>query len=121
MVSAATQVRAMTEAVKGAAKAAPTLPEKGALAKAWENEACLRQRILCDSHPHLTRWKDQQSIGIASTAAMALNARVLEVLAKVWAPLQAFPKPVPVGYLRREARSEMFFARVAALTMHRVL
>ena len=101
--SAASQVRAM------APKSPPALPPRGELARLWENEPTLRQRILSETEPNLTRWLNKQSVCVASTAAMALNARVLEVLAMLWAPLQPSPKPVPVDYLCKEARSGMFW------------
>lgn len=77
------------------------LPEFGVLARAWEADA----RFMNEQTPYLTRWQDAKRIGLANTKSMALNVRVLEILATVWCPLHEFPRAVPVQFLRKEASS----------------
>ncbi len=82
----------------------------GTLAKLWEKEMPLRQRMHDAEFPHLTRWVRNNktgafAIGVSSVKAMALNTKVLEVMAHWYCPVQKFPKALPVDILRREVRS----------------
>ena len=79
------------------------LPDFGRLAEAWEQDASLRHRILQEATPHLTRWASRNVVGAANTKAMGLNARLLEIVATVWCPLQDTPRALPVEYVRKEA------------------
>lgn len=95
------------EVVEG--KTPAVLPEPGVLAKAWEAEPILRQNVLDEKFPYMTRWVNEKAVGIPSVRAMALNFWALEVLARVWVPLQDSPKCVPVEYLRKEVGPSAFF------------
>ena len=79
------------------------LPEAGALAAAWEKEACLRYRILDTQFNCLTRWSKPTTVCQPSIANMKLNTKLLEVLAECWVDVQEFPRAIPVDYLRKEA------------------
>ena len=80
------------------------LPDFGAVARAWEEDASLRHRLMDEKMPHLTRWQDRARISMANTKSMALNVRILEILAGIWCPLHPFPRAIPVDFLRKEAR-----------------
>lgn len=79
------------------------LPETGVLAKIWEAEPSLRQRIFDADHNCLTRWPDVRSTGLASCKSMGMNALLLEGLATAWTAVNEYPHAVPVEYLRQEA------------------
>ena len=84
--------------------------EPGSLAHLWEKELPLRMRMHDAEFPYLTRWvRNKQSgafaIGVASVKAMALNTKVLEVVANWYCPVQKYPKALPIDILRREVGS----------------
>lgn len=84
--------------------------EPGSLAHLWEKELPLRQRMHDAEFPHLTRWVRNSktgnfAIGVASVKAMALNTKLLEVVAHWYCPVQKFPKALTIDVLRREVGS----------------
>ena len=79
------------------------LPEKGVLAALWDSHPSLRQRLIDEKHNCLTRWPSQQTICVASCKSMGMNALLLECLAKAWTQVNAYPRAVPVEYIREEA------------------
>ena len=81
---------------------------KGTLAKLWDDQSSLRQRMNDKEFPYLSRWlwnqrNEQYAIGVPSVKAMGMNALVLEKLAEWYCPCQPFPKALPIQILRREA------------------
>ena len=49
-----------------------------------------------------TRWPSQSSIGVASVKAMALNYRILELVALWWCPRCDGPAVIPIDLARKE-------------------
>lgn len=78
-------------------------PPQHELAKALEAQPIIRQRLLSEETPYLTRWASQTAIGVRSVAAMRLNAVALEKLAEWWCPCNPSPKAVSISLLRQEA------------------
>lgn len=72
---------------------------------AWEDwEADAQVRNSGRQHQRLTIWPSEKSTGIPSAKACALNARVLEILAKWWIQYDAtYPRIIPVAVLRDQA------------------
>jgi len=70
------------------------------LAANWESDASLRNRSRAKGQ--LTVWVNQQSTGIASMRACALNARVLELTAEWWIAYCDRPAAIPIGMIRAE-------------------
>ena len=80
---------------------------KGTLAKTWDSDAALRQRMHDPDFPHLTRWirnpkSKQLAIGVPSVKAMALNATALLKVALWYCPCQPSPKAISIDVMRRE-------------------
>lgn len=65
--------------------AANLLPgQVGCLAQRLEAQQSVRNRMLTDSRKYLTRWANDNAIGVKSCKAMALNVCPLEVTAEWW-------------------------------------
>lgn len=77
------------------------MPEKGLLAKRLESLECVRDRMLV-GNGHVTTWPDEQTMGVKSVRAMALNAEILEVVALYWCPQWDHVKPLTIGLARQE-------------------
>lgn len=80
---------------------------KGTLAKIWDSDGALRQRMHDPEFPHLTRWirnpkNKQLAIGVPSVKAMALNATALLKVALWYCPCQPSPKAISIDVMRRE-------------------
>ena len=78
------------------------LPDHGVLARMWEADACLRQRMMESEGGLLSRWTSPTTISTPSIKNMALNYRVLEHMAVLWTDTFPYPKVFQVEYLRRE-------------------
>ena len=94
------------EVPEGEVKKAPAF---GELARRWEAEAFLRQRLFEDTKNYLTRWPCPKTVGVASCQAMSINSRLLELMAEVWVKHHEYPCAFPIGYLRKEARFKESF------------
>ena len=79
----------------------------GALARMIEDSECLRRLILEKPEQVLTRWVNERAVGVASVAAMRLNHRALEVVAKWWVERCDHPKTVPIDRMREEVNHQM--------------
>lgn len=71
------------------------------LSELWEGDTSIRARA--KQHACLTIWANPKVIGVASTGAMALNVRSLEILAEWWASQNELPLAIPIDGLRAEA------------------
>eukprot|EP00435_Cladocopium_sp_Y103_P018674 s3111_g4.t1 len=71
-----------------------------ALSDLWEGEASLRARARTNGS--LLVWANPRVVGVASTGAMALNIRCLEILAEWWASQTELPQAVPIQVVRGE-------------------
>ena len=65
-----------------------------ALSDRWEHEISLRAKARTNGSPRV--------VGVASTGAMALNIRCLEILAEWWASQTELPQAVPIHRVRSE-------------------
>ena len=74
------------------------------LAGLWEGEASLRANA--HQRGFLAVWASQRVIGVASTGAMALNIRGLEIMAEWWCTKVAQPQSIPIDFVRKEAGLE---------------
>ena len=72
------------------------------LAAVWEGDPFLR--ALARETGSLTKWPNENVIGIASCAAMSLNMKSLVPLAAWWAQRKALPQAVPIDEVRPEVR-----------------
>ena len=73
------------------------------LAALWEGELSLRARAR--EQKCLTSWANVRVIGVASTGAMSLNIKALEILGEWWASQTRLPQAIPIDTIRSEARS----------------
>ena len=73
------------------------------LAALWEGDVSLRAKPR--EHKCLTSWANVRVIGVASTGAMALNIKALEILGEWWASQAKLPQAIPIDTIRSEARS----------------
>ena len=71
------------------------------LAALWEGDLSLR--ALAREQGCLTRWADPRLIGVASTGAMAINIKSLQLLAQWWCPQSPLPLSIPINSVRNEA------------------
>ena len=71
------------------------------LSDLWERDLHIRE--MARSGSSLTRWANNRVVGVASTGAMALNIKVLEILAEWWACQCVLPQAVPINVIRKEA------------------
>ena len=74
-----------------------------ALSDLWESETSLRAKAR--THGSLLVWANPRVVGVASTGAMALNSRCLEILADWWAYQTELPQAVPIQLVRTEVGS----------------
>ncbi|CAL1156972.1 unnamed protein product, partial [Cladocopium goreaui] len=74
------------------------MPGDPSLAALWEMEPSIRVAS-CES-ACLTKWANTRLIGVASTGAMSLNIKVLELLAEWWAKQVDMPQAIPIDKLR---------------------
>ncbi len=77
-------------------------PPVGTLGAMLEELPTIRRALLRDNHKHFTKWRNQNSVGVKSVKAMALNAEVLYCVAQFWCPQSTYPRPVQIGFLRDE-------------------
>lgn len=87
------------------ANATEAEPVPGALAGMLEELPSIRRALLRDHHPHFTKWPNQNSVGVKSMKAMALNPDALLAGAHWWCPLTRYPRPLKIG-LRDEVGVE---------------
>ncbi|CAE7439833.1 HERC1 [Symbiodinium sp. CCMP2592] len=78
--------------------------DSGSLARLLEDTSELRRRILEKPEQVLTRWLNDQAVGVASVGAMKLNHLALEILARWWVERCPYPKTVPIDRMRDEDR-----------------
>ena len=71
-----------------------------ALSDRWEHEISLRAKARTNGS--LLVWASPRVVGVASTGAMALNIRCLEILAEWWASQTELPQAVPIHRVRSE-------------------
>ena len=76
------------------------LPPPGQLAKAWENNALIRQQMR--DGRKLLSWPSRVTIGAASQQALVLNRTVIMILVEQWGAVCAEPKSVPIKWMRDE-------------------
>jgi hypothetical protein len=76
-------------------------PPAQELAALWEGDLSLR--ALAREQGCLTRWADKRVIGVASTGAMAINIKSLQLLAQWWCPQSPLPLSIPINTVRNEA------------------
>ena len=78
-------------------------PAAGSLANLMDDNKICRRRLLSKEDGYqLTRWPSNNTIGIGSVAAMALNAEPLLVIAKWWCAWQPSAVYIPIDLLKRE-------------------
>ena len=85
----------------------------GQLARLIEESEPLRRRILEKPEQVLTRWVNERAVGVASVAAMRLNHRALEVVAKWWVERCDFPKTVPIDRMREEVNQHIRWHQIS--------
>ncbi|CAE7310973.1 Zan [Symbiodinium sp. KB8] len=78
------------------------LPPPGQLAKAWENNALIRQQMR--DGRKLLSWPSRVTIGAASQQALVLNRTVIMILVEQWGAVCAEPKSVPIKWMRDEVK-----------------
>ena len=66
-------------------KAADKIPEDS-LARLWERDERIRERVRLNEHGKLLRWPDPNKVGVISMAAIAANVQPLALLAQWWCP-----------------------------------
>ena len=71
------------------------------LSQLWEADHSVRARAR--EHGALTIWANPKVIGVASTGAMALNVKPLQILAELWASQNELPLAIPIDGVREEA------------------
>ena len=67
----------------------------------WEQEVSIR--AMARESACLTRWATPRVTGLASTGAMALNIKALEIMTEWWAGQKTEPQAVPIEPIRTEA------------------
>ena len=78
------------------------LPEKGVLAKRWEQRALIRESVR--SNKKLLLWPSQLTTGVASQAALKINRMAIADLISEWGAVCTEPRAPPVQWLREEAQ-----------------
>lgn len=73
----------------------------------WEGELSLRAKAR--ENQCLTTWANPRVIGVASTGAMSLNIKALEILGEWWACQMDMPQAIPIDIIRQQARSSQLF------------
>ena len=81
-------------------------PVLGVLAGMLEEMPSIRRALLRDHHQHFTKWPDQNTVGVKSMKAMALNPDALLCVAHWWCPLTSYPRPLKIGPMREEVGLE---------------
>ena len=89
-----------TSLVSMAVPHGPDMPGDPSLAALWEMEPSIR--VASRESSCLTKWASTRVIGVASTGAMSLNIKVLELLAEWWAKKVDMPQAIPIDKLRAE-------------------
>ena len=88
------------------------VPEEGSLARILEADTFVRRRLLVGTDEdaakrHITQWPNANSVGVKSMKALALNAHVLELLAKWWTSHYVHhPVAMTIDVMRREASAD---------------
>ena len=81
------------------------LPEKGTLARRWEQREMIRECVR--SNKKLLLWPTQLTTGVASQAALKLNRMVIADLISEWGAVCKEPRAPPVQWLREEAPTNL--------------
>ena len=79
--------------------------EAGALAKMLEEQKWIRDKLLKSpkGKDYLSLWPNELTIGVPSVRSMALNYRILEIIAKWWCAQVPHVQAIPVDIMRNEA------------------
>ena len=87
----------------------PPTPDEDTLARLWESDFSIRDRLRIYEGPDgkpiggkLLSWPDPKN-KCCSMPAIAMNIRVLTLLAEWWCPTQKVPKAPSIDILKREA------------------
>ena len=91
------------------------MPGDPSLAALWEMEPSIRVAS-CES-ACLTKWANTRLIGVASTGAMSLNIKVLELLAEWWAKQVDMPQAIPIDKLRDQVGQQKLFGPNSILVL----
>ena len=71
------------------------------LHKLWENEVLIRDRLR--ETKAMCKLEKPQLVGVPCMANVAINYKILIILADYWCPLQKEPKSCPVPFIRAQA------------------
>ena len=77
-------------------------PEKGLLAKAFEEDTQVRN-LFRQNKGHLLSWPSPELVGVASLKALALNVTVVKLALRIWGLSTPTPKAMSVDWLKKEA------------------
>ena len=77
------------------------LPEKGVLAKRWEQRGLIREHMR--EHKKLLSWPSSLTTAVASKVALKLNRHVIADLLSEWGKVSSEPKAPPIAWLKQEA------------------
>ena len=83
------------------------MPNDPSLAALWEMEPSIR--VAARENGCLTKWANARLIGVASTGALSINIKVLELLAEWWAKQVDMPQAIPIDKLRAEVGQQKCF------------
>lgn len=82
-------------------EADPSSTSLQGLAKAWEDTEILRDKLL--RHGSLLTWAEPKLTGVINFHTMSPNAKVLELVLKIWCPQTDDGKTVNIDQVREEA------------------
>lgn len=88
--------------------ATPLVADEG-LAKLWESDFSIRERLRFNAG-RLLVWPKNKSgkelIGQASMAALAMNVHIMTIMAGWWCPTQSTPKTPSISVMRAQVGSQ---------------
>ena len=93
--------RAMGEEAPTATEGPGSWPEKGKLARLWEESSLIRETVR--AHGKLFLWPSAKHSGVVSKVSLRLNRFVIQRLLEIWVPYSSGPKSPPIGWIREEA------------------